>query len=225
MRRKKEEAAAPAPTQVSAEAAGTPMTPLTPRDIQEKVFKTQAGLRGYNEREVDEFLDRITEDFARLHAENQRLRAALAAGPAAVPTPAAGAPVAPDGTGEITSEFVAREREFLKNLAMLIQSHAEAVKQDIGKARGASVPTVAPEPAAQAPAPPPPPPSPAPIPEPAAVAVGAEGAALTVPGVAQELPMPMPGGAPEPAMAHAETSSSQEPPDEQTIRELFWGED
>ena len=221
MRKKKDEAAAPAPA--SAEAA--PGRPLTPRDVQEKVFKTQAGLRGYNEREVDEFLDRVTEDFARLHSENQRLRAQLAAGPApaAPAAQAAVAPAGPDGVGEITSEFVAREREFLKSLATLIQGHAEAVKQDIGRARGASVPAPAPEPMVQAP-PPPAPPSPARAPEPAPP-VGAEAAAVTVPAVAEELPMALSQGAPEPAMAHAEVSSPQDRPDEQTIRELFWGED
>jgi len=211
MRKKKEEAAAaPAPAPAGEAIGG----PLTPRDIQEKVFKTQAGLRGYNEREVDEFLDRITEEFARLHAENQRLRTALASGGA--PVPAAAAPVSvPNGTGEITGEFVAREREFLKNLATLIQSHAEAVRQDIGRARAVPAPEVPAQ--AQVPPPiPPAPPVPAPVPQPAAVAVGAEAA---------DLPLPLSQELPEPAMAHAEASSPQEAPDEQTIRELFWGED
>jgi len=214
MRKKKEEAAAPQQASTETAAAGAP---LTPRDIQEKVFKTQAGLRGYNEREVDEFLDRITEDFARLFAENQRLRAALAAGPPAAPPAASATAVATDGAGqEITGEFVAREREFLKNLATLIQSHAEAVKQDIGRARAvAPAPVVAPVAA--------PTPSPAPIPEPATVAVG-EGS-VAVAGVATEVQMPLEQGTPEPAMARAEVSSPQETPDEQTIRELFWGED
>jgi len=211
MRKKKEEAAAPAPATVEA-AQG----PLTPRDIQEKVFKTQAGLRGYNEREVDEFLDRITEEFARLHAENQRLRSALAAGPGGAAPAVAPAMPADPAAQEITGEFVAREREFLKNLATLIQSHAEAVKQDIGRAR--AVPAAAPAQAAAFTAPPPAP-APAPVPEPAAVA------AVSVPAVAEELPMPLPQGTPEPAMARAEASGSQDGPDEQTIRELFWGED
>ena len=217
MRKKKEEAAAPAPA--TAEAA---QGPLTPREIQEKVFKTQAGLRGYNEREVDEFLDRITEEFARLHAENQRLRSALASGQA--PAAAFAAPAVPaapaDPAGqEITGEFVAREREFLKNLATLIQSHAEAVKQDIGRARAVPAPAAVTAPAPQTPPGPQPSPARAPAPEPAAVA------AVSVPAVAEELPMPLSQGTPEPAMARAEASSSQDGPDEQTIRELFWGED
>ncbi len=46
---------------------------ITPMDIQQKEFRT--AFRGYNEREVDEFLDALTEDLARLQSENVRLRA------------------------------------------------------------------------------------------------------------------------------------------------------
>jgi DivIVA domain-containing protein len=45
---------------------------VTPADIQQKEFRES--FRGYNEREVDEFLDRVTEEIARLHAENKRLQ-------------------------------------------------------------------------------------------------------------------------------------------------------
>ncbi len=48
---------------------------ITPMDIQQKEFRL--ALRGYNEREVDEFLDALTEELARLHSENVRLRAEL----------------------------------------------------------------------------------------------------------------------------------------------------
>ena len=54
-----------------------PTTPgpkrLTPVDVQQKEFRL--AVRGYNEREVDEFLDEVTEEMARLYAENTRLRA------------------------------------------------------------------------------------------------------------------------------------------------------
>jgi DivIVA domain-containing protein len=43
---------------------------LTPVDVQQKQFRL--AFRGYNEREVDEFLDQVTEELARLHAENRR---------------------------------------------------------------------------------------------------------------------------------------------------------
>jgi DivIVA domain-containing protein len=44
---------------------------ITPVDIQQKEFRL--AMRGYHERDVDEFLDEITEEVARLYAENKRL--------------------------------------------------------------------------------------------------------------------------------------------------------
>ncbi len=43
---------------------------LTPVDVQQKQFRL--AFRGYNERDVDEFLDQVTEELARLHAESRR---------------------------------------------------------------------------------------------------------------------------------------------------------
>ena len=48
---------------------------ITPMDIQQKEFRL--AFRGYSEREVDEFLDALTEEMARLQSENVRLRAEL----------------------------------------------------------------------------------------------------------------------------------------------------
>ena len=48
---------------------------ITPMDIQQKEFRLS--LRGYNEREVDEFLDALTEELARLQSENVQLRSEL----------------------------------------------------------------------------------------------------------------------------------------------------
>ena len=45
---------------------------LTPTDIFEKEFKRS--LRGYNEDEVNEFLDQIIQDYSRLLEENKNLR-------------------------------------------------------------------------------------------------------------------------------------------------------
>jgi DivIVA domain-containing protein len=54
--------------------AGGPEAPsrITPIDIQQKEFRL--AFRGYNERDVDVFLDEVTEELARLYAENKRLR-------------------------------------------------------------------------------------------------------------------------------------------------------
>ena len=46
---------------------------LTPLDIENKKFPTR--LRGYDDAEVDEFLDQITIDYERLYKENAELRA------------------------------------------------------------------------------------------------------------------------------------------------------
>src|SRR5919106_5946353 len=45
---------------------------LTPTNVQEKVFRLS--FRGYNEQDVDRFLDEVTEELASLHEENKRLR-------------------------------------------------------------------------------------------------------------------------------------------------------
>jgi DivIVA domain-containing protein len=45
---------------------------ITPVDIQQREFRL--AFRGYHEGEVDQFLDELTEEVARLYAENKRLR-------------------------------------------------------------------------------------------------------------------------------------------------------
>jgi DivIVA domain-containing protein len=45
---------------------------VTPVEIQQKEFRL--AMRGYNERDVDQFLDEVTEEVARLYADNKRLR-------------------------------------------------------------------------------------------------------------------------------------------------------
>jgi DivIVA domain-containing protein len=74
VRRRKREDEGPTP-----EASPTPdPTPLaearriTPIDIQQKEFRV--AMRGYHEGDVDRFLDEVTEEMARLYAENKRLR-------------------------------------------------------------------------------------------------------------------------------------------------------
>lgn len=48
---------------------------LTPLDIQNKEFRRS--FRGYNEEEVDEFLDQLAQDYEWLYLENQRLKEKL----------------------------------------------------------------------------------------------------------------------------------------------------
>ena len=112
---------------------------LTPVDVQQKEFRL--AVRGYNEREVDKFLDEVTEEMARLYAENTRLRAEVETRGGSVPEPSAAAAAAPS-TPAALHAFVAREQEFLKQLAGLIQEHARAVKEARRRARGEDGPVI-----------------------------------------------------------------------------------
>jgi DivIVA domain-containing protein len=74
MRKKKAEAESPAVTRETG-PSGSEAGRLTPIDIQQIEFRR--AFKGYEEREVDEFLDRLTEDFAAALDETQRLRRRL----------------------------------------------------------------------------------------------------------------------------------------------------
>lgn len=135
---------------------------ITPVDIQQKEFRL--AFRGYNERDVDQFLDQVTEEVARLHAENKRLREELSfkrtapldrgipgeadaivrqareeAARIVAEARARASTLAAPATGltptGLLGPFLAREREFLQSLAALIQGHADAVKEGIRQAR------------------------------------------------------------------------------------------
>src|SRR5579885_2950638 len=74
--------------------------PLTPEDVHAKRFTTVRFKEGYDEEEVDAFLDEVETELRRLLAENADLRtapraAAAPEAPAAAPTPAAPPVAAP----------------------------------------------------------------------------------------------------------------------------------
>ena len=128
---------------------------LTPIDIQQRVFRL--AFRGYNERDVDEFLDHVTEALAALHEENKRLREGLPAGAgedleaarsqaeaivrdarehAARLIEEAGGQPAAAGGGGLSSSFLLRERDFLQKLAHSVQDHARWLKEEAQRQRG-----------------------------------------------------------------------------------------
>ncbi|MDH4111261.1 MAG: DivIVA domain-containing protein [Actinomycetota bacterium] len=74
---------------------------LTPIDVQQKEFRVSR-FGGYKMRDVDEFLDQITDSFSALTAENERLRAGGAA-------PVVGAPDLDDVSRQ-ADEIIARAR-------------------------------------------------------------------------------------------------------------------
>jgi DivIVA domain-containing protein len=113
------------------EAGAVPTGPLTPIDIQQKKFGAARFGGGYRMREVDEFLDQVTDALSALIAENERLRAGGSASVASPPPPPA-ASVA-DRAG--VDAFLEREKGFLQSLGGLVQEHAEELKEMVRAAR------------------------------------------------------------------------------------------
>lgn len=130
---------------------------LTAEEVQKKEFRL--GFRGYHEGEVDEFLDRVTEDIAALHEENKRLREQLrersgqgpldlqaadhraeqivrearehAARLVAEAEKRAGevGGAGVSGAAAAPSWYLFQERDFLERLASLVKEHADELKQ------------------------------------------------------------------------------------------------
>jgi DivIVA domain-containing protein len=130
---------------------------LTPADVQQVEFRL--AFRGYNERDVDAFLDRVTEDLAAYIEENERLRsdAGVPSGMSIVDNGSAGneaesivahareeaaaiirraeqqaATIRAGSGGDArgaVAPFLNNEREFLQNLGSLVQTHAEEIKE------------------------------------------------------------------------------------------------
>jgi DivIVA domain-containing protein len=179
---------------------------LTPVDVQQKVFRI--GFRGYNERDVDAFLDSVTEELAALHEENKRLResgGAAAGGGAGAQRQAEeivrqarehAARLIEDaeragGTtgGGLPTSFLLGERAFLQRLASSVQEHARWLKQEARRTQAAAPA----QEAAPAPEQPKrkgkaksetPPPEPAPEPEPSPPAPAQEPSSMAAPAAA-----------------------------------------
>jgi len=133
---------------------------VTPEEIQHQEFGVSR-FGGYRMRDVDEFLDRLTASTQALVAENERLRhgegpivgtpdlddvnrqadeilqrarteAARIVAEASIQ--AGAVPATPGDRGPVDA-FLAQERDFLQNLATLVQAHAETVKAMAKRAR------------------------------------------------------------------------------------------
>ena len=139
----------------SEDAPATGDARITPEEVQQVEFRL--AFRGYNERDVDAFLDRITEGLSSYREELEAARsgsglplaaAAASTGDAdaivararaeadeivrraqeqAAGIRAAGADSA-DARGAV-APFLNKEREFLQSLGGLVQTHAEEIKQ------------------------------------------------------------------------------------------------
>ncbi|GBC87687.1 Cell cycle protein GpsB [bacterium HR12] len=149
---------------------------ITPQDVQDVEFRL--AFRGYDERDVDAFLDRVTEDLAAYLEELERLRAAASSGATASDLTAARseadriiaearreaeriladararARAIEAGGSDLRAAlapFLNREREFLQSLGGLVQSHAEEIKAMVQelRARAEERPAEPPRPASE----------------------------------------------------------------------------
>jgi DivIVA domain-containing protein len=109
--------------------------PLTPEDVQKKQFSTVRFKEGYDEEEVDAFLDEVEAELRRLLAENTSL-GRVAPAPAAQAAPAAAAPAAPAAPAEDPSETALRTLLLAQRTAdeAIAQARAEA-EQVVAQAR------------------------------------------------------------------------------------------
>jgi len=211
--------------------AGSPRA-ISPMEIQQKEFRVSR-LNGYRMRDVDEFLDQLTESVSALIEENRRLRSQAAA------QPVVGAPDlddvarqadeiiqrARDEAARITADaragatagvaatpaeraavgaFLAQEKEFLQGIAGLVQQHAETVKSMAKQARGAKPAPVKEE-------------APPPIVEPEVVEPEVDRT--------QALPVEEPIRVDEPLPAATKAGERDAPAGDPSLKELFWGEE
>jgi DivIVA domain-containing protein len=121
---------------VGSEWTSAPRAGITPDDVQQKEFRVARFGGGYRMREVDEFLDQVTDALSALIAENERLLAGVSPVDAVAPRPAT-----PDDRAAVDA-FLRREKGFLQSLGGLVQEHAEELK---GMVRAARRQTAAPE--------------------------------------------------------------------------------
>jgi DivIVA domain-containing protein len=240
---------------------------ITPADIQQKEFHVSR-FGGYRMRDVDEYLDQVTEAMTKLTEDNQRLRSS--GGMASAPS--VGAPDLADTSRQAdeviararaeaativqqareqvvagsvaggadagraaVAPFLAQERDFLQQLATLVQGHAESVK-GMAKAGRTQKPVVATPPApiaaevsSEAPS----------APAKAPVADEAEEAEPPAAPEVETAPTPAPTQPPQATQpirvqepATASVAAGEAGDDEggsaegdRSLRELFWGEE
>lgn len=104
------------------------VVPLSPQDIVKKEFRE--AFRGYNQADVDLFLDEVVEEFTRLADDNQKMKVRLAAlqqEVARLREGRGGGPVAVAGGGgeeakKIEADVRARVKRFLEEQIRLIDA-------------------------------------------------------------------------------------------------------
>ena len=106
--------------------------PLTPADVHNVAFKKPPiGKRGYDEEEVDAFLDEVERELARLIEENNELRAQAERGGRGAPV-SGGDPRLAAENGELKSQLdrLQREKAAAEQAARSMQSELEQTITD-----------------------------------------------------------------------------------------------
>src|SRR5688572_814682 len=113
--------------------------PLTPADVHNVAFKKPPiGKRGYDEEEVDAFLDEVERELARLIEENNELRAQLERG-------GGGRPAGPGADGRLVAELneikaqyerIQREKAAAEQAARGMQAELEQIRSSGGPVGG-----------------------------------------------------------------------------------------
>ena len=114
---------------------------ITPADVQQKEFRVARFGAGYRVREVDEFLDQVTDALSALTQENERLL--RGAGPGSTSSPPSVRPTSDDSDRAAVDVFLRREKGFLQDLGELVQTHAEELRTMIRAVRRDAAPPAA----------------------------------------------------------------------------------
>jgi len=108
---------------------------LTPEDVVNKRFQQTKFREGYDQDEVDDFLDEIVVELRRVYAENDELRQKLAAAEAGAPAAPVAAPVVeapkPAPTADIDDPTTTSSANDLLTLARRL--HEEHVREGVDK--------------------------------------------------------------------------------------------
>ncbi|MDG6102537.1 DivIVA domain-containing protein [Dactylosporangium aurantiacum] len=115
--------------------------PLTPADVHNVAFKKPPiGKRGYDEEEVDAFLDEVERELARLIEENNELRAQLerGGGGRAPAGPGGGDPRLAAELADLKTQFerVQREKQSAEQAARGMQQELDQIRSQGGPAGG-----------------------------------------------------------------------------------------
>ncbi|MFC4398090.1 MULTISPECIES: DivIVA domain-containing protein [Micrococcaceae] len=112
---------------------------LTPEDVVNKRFQPTKFREGYDQDEVDDFLDEIVVELRRLNQENDELRKKLAEAGSSVPASSAAAPVV-----EKVPAPVKADKDEAREKAEAEAKAAEAKKKDVEPASPAAAAPAAP---------------------------------------------------------------------------------